>query len=217
MLNKASLSVRAISEKEPIHGVFVSPYYTAATDGCVLGVVSRPKPLAEDFPKPSEGEILKKFEPFLISPESARAIEKQIPKSRTVPLLQHAVLVGESEDEVVVFTTGDEGQMTSRHPKKSGLKLTPKTIRSATRKSREEVRFSLDVRRLEAVLGVVKAVHGPDAEIAVSVMERVGQFDLPIRIRGRRGAGRRNDQKTFFRLMPLGDKKLREPFFFFSY
>jgi hypothetical protein len=119
MFNKESFSVAAIpSENQRYHsGIYLTPHYTAGTDGMRLMIVSNPKQAGEieDFPLSESGEkAISQFSPIIISAEDAKAIEKKIPKKTGIPILHCAALLPGSNGKARFFTTDlNSSQVTS--------------------------------------------------------------------------------------------------------
>ena len=97
MLNRHNLNIAKLAAKEPsryaITGVRVEPERTVVTDGHCLVAVTTPKSYdPASYPVMDRVTPTREFEPFTLDRESALAIAKAIPRSRNLPVLEHAVI-----------------------------------------------------------------------------------------------------------------------------
>ena len=102
MLNKHNLNIAKLAAKDEsrymVTGVRVSPEHTICTDGHQLTRVTTPKMGVDDFPAAEGFTAAAKWEPFILDAKAALAIAKAIPKSTTIPVLEHAA-VGEATND----------------------------------------------------------------------------------------------------------------------
>ena len=95
MLNKHNLAVHRFISKEDsrytIKAIHVTPNETVATDGHSLVRVSTPEVKCDSFPT-QRVKVTDQFKPFNLPYEIAAKVEKAIPKSNTIPVLNYAAV-----------------------------------------------------------------------------------------------------------------------------
>jgi len=111
LLNKHNFAVADFVSKEKsrytLQAIHVSDKGTCATDGHQLVRISLPGEKSERFPSiegvtPTNGHV----NPFLLDVTAAKQIGKAVPKSRNLPILNHAV-VGEATDQNACIAVTD--------------------------------------------------------------------------------------------------------------
>lgn len=112
LLNKHNLAVRFATAKEEsrytLRAILATENETVATDGHIMCRVSLPKTDAKNFPT-IEGFTPNGFTRGLIPVDAAKDIESAIPKSKHMPILNHAAISSEhiGEREVLKIATTD--------------------------------------------------------------------------------------------------------------
>lgn len=133
LLNKANFAVLNFVSKEESRYMQVTPEYTCATNGHILGRVTTPnQKVADNFPS-IPGFTPNGHTPFLMSKTTAERVAKAIPKDRVIPVLNHAAVSVDSESgEVTAAVTDLSTPQVFSQPKLSGQfpnseQLWPKT------------------------------------------------------------------------------------------
>ncbi len=92
-----------------LSAIHVTPEATIATDGHRLVHVTTPKEDPANFPAVSGVHPTREFTPFLLHRDHALKILKTLPSKSVLPILKHAVIGSESEDNgrAVIATAGD--------------------------------------------------------------------------------------------------------------
>jgi hypothetical protein len=109
LLNKHNFAVAQFAATEEsrytLRAVHVTEHETVATNGDYLVRVSNPKVDANNFPVMPGFRNGGKFQPFNLSVDAAKEIEKAIPKKNHIPILNNALVAHyaetESEPEIV--------------------------------------------------------------------------------------------------------------------
>ena len=100
MINKHNLSIARFAGENgryDIDAVHITPKETISTDGSLMVRVTVPK-VKGTLPEIPGIKPSMKFEPFSIPSRAALAIEKAIPKSKSLPVLNHVVIDGKRTD-----------------------------------------------------------------------------------------------------------------------
>ena len=105
MLNKYNFKVREFASKEQsrytLQAIQVTREATVATDGHKLMWVSTPAVEAKDFPVvPGAPPATNEFDPFLLDSDTAKIIERALPRKDTYPVLLNAALGYEVRDNL---------------------------------------------------------------------------------------------------------------------
>ena len=111
LLNKHNFAVADFVSKEQsrytLQAIYVSDQGTCATDGHQLVRISLPAEKSKQFPSiegvtPTNGHV----KPFLLDVTAAKQIAKAVPKSKNLPILNHA-LVGEPTEQNACIAVTD--------------------------------------------------------------------------------------------------------------
>jgi hypothetical protein len=114
LLNKHNMAVRFAASKEEsrytLRAILATENETVATDGHIMCRVSLPNTDAKNFPL-VDGFTPNGFTRGLIPLDAAKDIENAIPKSKNLPILNHAAIsserIGETDRELLKIATTD--------------------------------------------------------------------------------------------------------------
>jgi len=114
IFNKTNFRIHSLAEKEAryyLNGIHVTPDYTEVTNGHYLIRVDAPykgkrKEALKDCPIVNEQSPIEKECEFVIPADTAKEIEKNIPKERSLTQLNNAWVV-EDKEETATFVTTD--------------------------------------------------------------------------------------------------------------
>jgi len=113
IFNKTNFRIYSLAEKEAryyLNGIHVTPDYTEVTNGHYLIRVDAPykgkrKEALKDCPIVNEQVPVEKECEFVIPADTAKEIEKNIPKERSLTQLNNAWVVEDTEETATFITT----------------------------------------------------------------------------------------------------------------
>ena len=114
MYNKENFTVGNVSSKNRgrynLNSIYCHPKYTVGCDGHRLMIVTAPKMDIAEMPIPENGELIDKFDPFILDLNDSKKIEKSIPKKSVLPILQYVAILKSDNGNAKFFTTDLQSQ-----------------------------------------------------------------------------------------------------------
>lgn len=191
LYNEINLAVADIADKKNTRfdSVLFTANETVATDTYRIIEVSCPEIPADDFPS-LDGMIKDISEPIYLKAEGLKKIK--VPKSKTLPMLEHVILADEKEDSVSIISTDLETINRTTVCKNKGEKF-PEYQQLFEQGKDDDIEITVNAEYLIGLLKILSKVE-PLGYVKI----KVGRGFVPILL-----SAKNKNQKARALLMPV--------------